>query len=158
MIRLLKLKYPWQSAENSFEYKGRFGPNDKSWTDEVKKTVNFDSLDADEFFMTVEAFKYAFKTFMIGHHKESWKPASFVEKRNAVAKKVYRFNFTITDENLGITQQPILTTAESESSKEVEGVFNAAADAMQNNEHLDAQMAKQGLFDIESMIPDVTDL
>jgi hypothetical protein len=41
---------------------------------------------------------------MIGHRKEAWKPASFVEKRNAVAKKVYRFNFTITDEDFGITQ------------------------------------------------------
>jgi hypothetical protein len=37
-------------------------------------------------------------------------------------------------------------------------VFNAAADAMKNNEQLDAQMARQGLFDIESMIPDVTDV
>lgn len=97
MIRLLKLKYPWKSAENNFEYKGRFGKNDESWTDEVKKAVNYDQLDENEFFMTVAAFKYAFKSFMVGHHKQDWKPASFVEKRNAVAKKVYRFNFTITD-------------------------------------------------------------
>lgn len=39
MIRLLKLKYPFKS---DFEYKGRYGPNDKSWNENLKKTVKFD--------------------------------------------------------------------------------------------------------------------
>jgi hypothetical protein len=73
MIRLLKLKYPWKNHEgNNFLYKGKFGPQDKSWTDEVKKIVNYQQLDKNEFFMTVEAFKYAFKNFMIGYKKPEY--------------------------------------------------------------------------------------
>lgn len=118
--------------------------------------------------MTVEAFKYAFKSFMVGHHRQGWKPASFVEKRNAVSKKVYRFNFTITDEDFGApapTSDPYgmqpAALASIYGGNEVSSVFNDAAEAMSNNEQLDAQMARQGLFDIESnrfLLPDITDV
>lgn len=137
MIRLLKLRYPWKTGETEFQYKGKFGPQDKSWTDEVKKTVGYDRLDKSEFFMTVEAFKYAFKNFMVGYHYPEWRP-TFVEKRNAVAKKVYRFNFTITDEDFGVEQQEN-SARESDSRKEYTSkIFREAADAERKAELLDA--------------------
>lgn len=46
--------------------------------------------------MTVDAFKFAFNSFTVGYYNKEWKN-SFVEKRNAINKHVYRFNFTITD-------------------------------------------------------------
>jgi len=49
--------------------------------------------------MLTEDFKQAFKMYSIVHYKREWKN-SFVEKRNALNKKTYRFNFTITDEDL----------------------------------------------------------
>jgi hypothetical protein len=42
--------------------------------------------------MTVESFKYAFKRFTICHLKEGW-INNFIEKKNAMNKKVYRYNF-----------------------------------------------------------------
>ena len=103
----------------------------------MKKTVGYDRLDKSEFFMTVEAFKYAFKNFMVGYHYPEWRP-TFVEKRNAVAKKVYRFNFTITDEDFGVEQQEN-SARESDSRKEYTSkIFREAADAERKAELLDA--------------------
>jgi len=44
-------------------------------------------------------FRDAFKYYTIVYLKKDFKN-SFMEKRNAVNKKTYRFNFTITDEDL----------------------------------------------------------
>jgi hypothetical protein len=46
--------------------------------------------------MSVQDFKKAFKAYTIVYLKDGWK-TSFVEKRNALNKKTYRFNFTLTD-------------------------------------------------------------
>lgn len=42
--------------------------------------------------MSVEDFKDQFKSFSVTFYKSSMKN-SFIEKRNAVNKKVYKFNF-----------------------------------------------------------------
>ena len=49
--------------------------------------------------MLVEDFKQAFKRYTITRLRRDWKN-SFVEKRNALNKKTYRFNFTIADEDV----------------------------------------------------------
>ena len=104
LVRLLKVKYPWKNSDGSeFIYKGKFGPKDTSWTEPLKKKVGYSKLGEGEFFMTVEAFKYACKSYMVGYLKNDWKN-SFVEKRNAVNKRVYRFNFTITDADTAHTE------------------------------------------------------
>jgi len=49
--------------------------------------------------MLADDFKQAFKRYTITQLKRDWKN-SFVEKRNALNKKTYRFNFTISDDDL----------------------------------------------------------
>lgn len=52
-----------------------------------------------EFYIAVEEFKDVFKLYTVIYLDKAHKN-SFVEKRNAVNKKTYRFNFTITDDDL----------------------------------------------------------
>jgi len=105
VIRLVKVKNPWKKCQDNgkdcqkAEYKGRFSSKDALWTDDIKQKAGFEQLKPGEFFMLVEDFKQAFKTYSIVHFKHEWKN-SFVEKRNALNKKTYRFNFTITDDDL----------------------------------------------------------
>ena len=105
VIRLLKVKNPWKKCQDNgkdcqkAEYKGRFSSKDALWTDDIKQKAGFEQLKPGEFFMLVEDFKQAFKTYSIVHFKHEWKN-SFVEKKNALNKKTYRFNFTITDDDL----------------------------------------------------------
>lgn len=105
MIRLLKLKNPWKRCLDGckegqkLEYTGRFSSKDRLWTDDLKQKAGFEKLRAGEFFMLVEDFKQAFKRYTITQLKRDWKN-SFVEKRNALNKKTYRFNFTIADEDV----------------------------------------------------------
>lgn len=119
MLRLLKLRYPWKrSAEQSpFEYTGKYNLKDKLWTAQLKEKVGFAKLAKDEFFMPVEAFKYAFKSYTICYLKRTWRN-TFVEKRNAVNKRVYRFNFTITDADVAqpvkVVQTNVTTTIVNE--------------------------------------------
>jgi hypothetical protein len=48
--------------------------------------------------MNVEDFRDCFKSFTITYLHDDWKN-SFIEKRNAVNKKIYKFNFSINDEH-----------------------------------------------------------
>lgn len=50
--------------------------------------------------ISVDDFKDAFKHYTVTYLHEDWSN-SFIEKRQAVNKKNYRFNFTITDEDIG---------------------------------------------------------
>lgn len=65
----------------------------------MKQSAGFDKLRPGEFFMLADDFKQAFKRYTITQLKRDWKN-SFVEKRNALNKKTYRFNFTISDDDL----------------------------------------------------------
>ena len=50
--------------------------------------------------MSVEDFKDAFKHYSVVYLHDDWNN-SFIEKRQAINRKNYRFNFTITDEDAG---------------------------------------------------------
>jgi hypothetical protein len=56
-------------------------------------------LQDGEFYIAVEEFKDVFKLYTVIYLDKTHKN-SFVEKRNAVNKKTYRFNFTISEEYL----------------------------------------------------------
>lgn len=106
IVRLLKVKNPWKRCADGCkdgsqrtEYTGRYNSKDPAWTDALKKQAGFEGLRAGEFFMLVEDFKQAFKRYTITRLRRDWKN-SFVEKRNALNKKTYRFNFTIADEDV----------------------------------------------------------
>lgn len=60
--------------------------------------------------MSVDDFKEAFKHYTVTYLHDDWNN-SFIEKRQAVNRKNYRFNFTITDEDLGIAPPPAPTPA-----------------------------------------------
>ena len=96
------MKNPWKKTENIApnEWSGKYNKHDKKfWTDDNKQKAGLDKLKPGEFFMSVEDFKDAFKHYTIVYLHDKWHN-SFIEKRNAVNKKNYRFNFTIGDEDL----------------------------------------------------------
>ena len=54
-------------------------------------------ISQQEFVMSVENFRDSFTSYTVTYLHDSWKN-SFIEKRNAVSKKAYKFNFSITDD------------------------------------------------------------
>jgi hypothetical protein len=105
-IKLVKVRNPWkQIGDTSFkgsshgDWTGRFSKDDSSWTDDLKSKAKFGELKQGEFFMTIEDFKQGFKYYTITYLKDQWK-TSFIEKRSSVNRRLYKFNFTITDEDL----------------------------------------------------------
>lgn len=52
--------------------------------------------------MTIEDFKQGFKYYTITYLKDQWK-TSFVEKRSSVNRRLYKFNFTITEDDFNTT-------------------------------------------------------
>ena len=50
--------------------------------------------------MSVDDFKDAFKHYTVTYLHDGWHN-SFIEKRQAINRKNYRFNFTISDEDVG---------------------------------------------------------
>lgn len=48
--------------------------------------------------MTVEDFREGFKYYTITYMHDTWKN-SFIEKRSSVNKRLYKFNFTISEED-----------------------------------------------------------
>jgi hypothetical protein len=109
------VKNPWKRCadgckDGQKEYTGRYNNKDRAWTEALKQQAGFEKLRAGEFFMLVEDFKQAFKRYTITRLKRDWKN-SFVEKRNALNKKTYRFNFTIADDDV---REPVERTAQRE--------------------------------------------
>ena len=68
--------------------------------------------------MSLEDFKEAFKKFTIVYLNKDWKN-SFIEKRNEINKRIYRFNFTITEHDMPILLQKDTAQKEIEHSKKV---------------------------------------
>mmetsp|Transcript_39555 Transcript_39555/g.60425 ORF Transcript_39555/g.60425 Transcript_39555/m.60425 type:complete len:274 (-) Transcript_39555:1856-2677(-) len=103
-VRMLKVKNPWKlMGDPSFagsshgDWVGRFSKNDvKSWTESLKKKAKFSELKKGEFFMTVEDFKEGFKYYTITYLHTGWKN-SFIEKRASINRRLYKFNFTVTE-------------------------------------------------------------
>jgi hypothetical protein len=48
--------------------------------------------------MTIEDFKQGFKYYTITYLQTGWK-TSFIEKRASINRRLYKFNFTITEED-----------------------------------------------------------
>jgi hypothetical protein len=48
--------------------------------------------------MTIEDFKQGFKYYTITYIRDQWK-TSFLEKRSSVNRRLYKFNFTITEDD-----------------------------------------------------------
>lgn len=55
--------------------------------------------------MRAEDFKQGFKYFTVGYLHEDWHN-SFIEKRSSLNRRLYKFNFTITDEHFSLAQEP----------------------------------------------------
>lgn len=55
--------------------------------------------------MTVDDFREAFKHYTTTYIHDDWNN-SFIEKRQAVNRKNYRFNFTISAEAVGLATEP----------------------------------------------------
>lgn len=100
-LRFIRVKNPWKETENLKKkgWTGAFSQKDKFWTKETKAKVSFSELEKGEFLIAVEDFKESFKSYTISYLREEWKN-SFIEKRNAVNKKAYKFNFTISDAHM----------------------------------------------------------
>lgn len=60
--------------------------------------------------MAIEDFKEAFKHYTVAYIHDDWQ-SSFIEKRNAVNRKNYRFNFTVTDDDLADALEAINAAA-----------------------------------------------
>ena len=101
----MKVRNPWkQIGDASYkgsshgDWTGRFSNDDSSWNDDLKAKSSFAELETGEFFMTIEDFKQGFKYYTITYLKDQWK-TSFLEKRSSVNRRLYKFNFTITEDD-----------------------------------------------------------
>ena len=110
---LIKMKSPWKKTENSKEWSGKYSKSDRNLTASVKKAIGFDKLGNGEFYMTLDDFRQAFNYYTVVYLKKM--ENSFIEKKGAVNKKNYRFNFTITDEM--VNGLPSKNKPKSEKSK-----------------------------------------
>lgn len=105
-VKLVKVKNPYKligdpalQGSSHGIWTGQFSAQDTtSWTPELKKQTKYESLRTGEFFMTAEDFKDSFKYYTIAYLKVGYKN-SFIEKRQAVNQRVYKFNFTINEED-----------------------------------------------------------
>lgn len=95
-VKLVKLKSPWREGEDrkKQEWTGKYHLQDKFWQASKAATTAHQAVKDGEFFMQIEDFKNTFKTVTITHLLEGVHN-SFVEKRNAINKKIYKFNFQI---------------------------------------------------------------
>jgi hypothetical protein len=128
-VKLVKVKNPYKligdpSLKGSSHgiWTGQFSNQDTtSWTPELKKLTKYDALRTGEFFMTAEDFKDSFKYYTIAYLHVGYKN-SFIEKRQAVNQRVYKFNFTISDEDYN--SLPATALAEEGAESEVADAEN----------------------------------
>jgi hypothetical protein len=98
------VKNPWRTiGDPTFkdsshgDWTGKFGNDDNvSWTTDLLSRKG--KLEKGEFYMPIEDFKAGFKYYTITYMHDEWKN-SFIEKRSSVSKRVYKFNFTISEED-----------------------------------------------------------
>ena len=63
----------------------------------MKEQAKLDSLEKGEFFMTIDDFRSGFKYYTITYMHKDWH-SSYIEKRDSVNRRLYKFNFTIGDD------------------------------------------------------------
>jgi hypothetical protein len=101
------MRDPWKTtnsfankpSEKAGEWTGKYSLKDPFWTKARREGAGVDKLNPGEFFIGVEDFKESFKFYTITHLHDNWQN-TFIEKRDAVNKKAYRFNFAITEEHI----------------------------------------------------------
>lgn len=119
--KLVKLRNPYKTIGDASlkgsshgDWTGRFSKGDtKSWTEAVKTRAKFDELKNGEFFMTIEDFKQGFKYYTITYLHTGWK-TSFIEKRSSVNRRLYKFNFTITENDYDTFKKMPASTVQTE--------------------------------------------
>jgi hypothetical protein len=85
---MLKIKNPWKDKQ---EWTGKYNKHDTIfWSKSTEKYTS--TLKDNEFYMSVDDFKDTFKYFTVTYFQSDMLN-SFIEKRNAVNKKIYKFNF-----------------------------------------------------------------
>lgn len=94
----------------------------------MRKQAKYDILKTGEFFMTAEDFKDSFKYYTITYLHVGYKN-SFIEKRQAVNQRVYKFNFTISEEDYN--SMPFNALAEDDSEGEVADAQNVQVSMQQ---------------------------
>lgn len=122
-VKLVKMKNPYKligdpsmTGSSHGIWTGQFSAQDTtSWTPELRKQAQYDYLKTGEFFMTAEDFKDSFKYYTIAYLHVGYKN-SFIEKRQAVNQRVYKFNFTINEEDYN--SLPLTALAEEGSAAE----------------------------------------
>jgi len=133
-VKLVKMKNPYKligdpslAGSSHGIWTGQFSSQDTtSWTPELRKQAKFDYLKTGEFFMTAEDFKDSFKYYTIAYLHVGYKN-SFIEKRQAVNQRVYKFNFTINEEDYN--SLPFTALAEDNGAAVVAGESGELADA-----------------------------
>lgn len=96
--------------------------------------------------MSVEDFKENFKSYSIVMMKENWKQ-TFVEKRNAVNKKTYKFNFAISTEHVSPSQAIVSKRPPSANNVML---FEDVGDDGENEEEDDEDDDNQTSFDTDN--------
>lgn len=87
--------------------------------------------------MTVEDFKQGFKYYTITYLHVGWK-TSFIEKRSSVNRRLYKFNFTISEEDYNSSPfipKTIMTQEDqspSDNMKFIEDDQNVQVDSKEN--------------------------
>jgi len=104
-VNLVKMRNPYkQIGDTSFkgsshgDWTGKFSKSDSQWNDDLKARTKYDELKEGEFFMTIEDFKQGFKYYTITYLHDGWQN-SYIEKRSVVNRRLYKFNFTITEDD-----------------------------------------------------------
>jgi len=110
-IRLVKVRNPWKQIGDPLikgsshgDWVGKYSCN-KTSTPEIVSQLNLKSLSKGEFYMSIDDFRSGFKYFTITYMHKDYQ-SSFLEKRDAVSRRLYKFNFTIYDEPPRVERHP----------------------------------------------------
>jgi len=91
--------------------------------------------------MTVADFKQGFKYYTITYMHVGWK-TSFIEKRSSVNKRLYKFNFTITEEDYNI-EPGYLATLAKRGQASPSSALQTFSDMQEGEEAQNVQTAEQ---------------
>ena len=106
-VNLIKMRNPFASVSGSSlaettdqvlnaDWTGEYGSGSGVWTESTKQLAGYSSLQPGEFFLTVDDFKQGFKYYTVTYIEDGWKN-NFIEKRSSVNRRLYKFNFKISE-------------------------------------------------------------
>lgn len=88
-----------ETNSNNADWTGDYSIGSSFWTEANKQLVAYQSLQPGEFFLTVDDFKQGFKYYTVTYIEDGWKN-NFIEKRSSVNRRLYKFNFKISETDL----------------------------------------------------------